>query len=38
MGALDLLTDPALAHLPTSYNLLPQIIDAKYLDAMDAEH
>lgn len=23
---------------PPSYNLLPRIIEAKYLDAMDAEH
>ncbi|XP_070657287.1 solute carrier family 4 member 11 isoform X7 [Bos indicus] len=27
-----------IAMIPIRYNLLPQIIEAKYLDAMDAEH
>lgn len=42
VGVLCLLSDPTpvflVFPLPCSYNLLPRIIEAKYLDAMDAEH
>lgn len=43
MAALCLfLPAPVLIFLPVppprSYKVLPQIIEAKYLDAMDAEH
>ena len=37
-----LLSDPVpilrSVRCPRSYNLLPRIIEAKYLDVMDAEH
>lgn len=32
------LTGDLLLPPPPRYNLLPRIIEAKYLDAMDAEH